>query len=100
MLELVDAVSCILALVVKNMRMCRNFLYLKAIVVDFFFVVVESCVLVLYDMIWFSQIHGFGSINLKSMQAENLSNVVPPSSRSSNYIALRYCDFPSEKTVR
>ncbi|KAE8023182.1 hypothetical protein FH972_008916 [Carpinus fangiana] len=32
------------------------------------------------------------------MQAENLSNVVPPSSRSSNYIALRYCDFPSEKT--
>ncbi|XP_050277304.1 protein RETARDED ROOT GROWTH, mitochondrial isoform X2 [Quercus robur] len=36
------------------------------------------------------------SINLKSMQAENLSNVVPPSSRSSNYIALRYCDFPSE----
>ncbi|XP_059446847.1 protein RETARDED ROOT GROWTH, mitochondrial-like [Corylus avellana] len=38
------------------------------------------------------------SINLKSMQAENLSNVVPPSSRSSNYIALRYCDFPSENT--
>uniref|UniRef100_A0A2N9J4V3 DUF155 domain-containing protein n=1 Tax=Fagus sylvatica TaxID=28930 RepID=A0A2N9J4V3_FAGSY len=36
------------------------------------------------------------SINLKSMQAENLSNVVPPTSRSSNYIALRYCDFPSE----
>ncbi|XP_031262311.1 uncharacterized protein LOC116120508 isoform X1 [Pistacia vera] len=36
------------------------------------------------------------SINLKSMQAENLSDVIPPSSRSSNYIALRYCDFPSE----
>ncbi|KAK4842141.1 hypothetical protein QYF36_016356 [Acer negundo] len=35
------------------------------------------------------------SINLKSMQAENLSDVVPPSSRSSNYIALRYCGFPS-----
>ncbi|MBA0667668.1 hypothetical protein Goklo_000724, partial [Gossypium klotzschianum] len=34
------------------------------------------------------------SIDLKSMQAENLSNIVPPSSRSSNYIALRYCDFP------
>ncbi|CAN6549222.1 unnamed protein product [Malus baccata var. baccata] len=38
------------------------------------------------------------SINLKSMQAENLSNVIPPSSRSSNYIALRFCDFPSENT--
>ncbi|KAM1417543.1 hypothetical protein ACFXTH_021010 [Malus domestica] len=32
------------------------------------------------------------SINLKSMQAENLSNVIPPSSRSSNYIALRFCE--------
>lgn len=38
------------------------------------------------------------SINLKSMQAENLRNVIPPTSRSSNYIALRYCDFPSENT--
>lgn len=47
----------------------------------------------------FSQIHGFGSINLKSMQTENSDNVVPPSSRSSNYIALRYCDVPSETTV-
>ncbi|CAL2231831.1 unnamed protein product [Prunus armeniaca] len=36
------------------------------------------------------------SINLKSMQAENLSNVIPPSSRSTNYIALRFCDFPSQ----
>ena len=49
--------------------------------------------------LWF-EIHGFGSINLKSMQAENLSNVVPATSRSSNYIALRYCDFPSENAVR
>lgn len=30
----------------------------------------------------FSQIHGFGSIDLKRMQAENLCNVVPPISRS------------------
>ncbi|XP_031741617.1 uncharacterized protein LOC101217654 isoform X3 [Cucumis sativus] len=30
------------------------------------------------------------------MQSENLSNVVPPTSRSSNYIALRYTDFPRE----
>ncbi|KAF9591509.1 hypothetical protein IFM89_004563 [Coptis chinensis] len=30
------------------------------------------------------------------MQAHNFSNVVPATSRSSNYIALRYCDFPSE----
>ncbi|XP_021299685.1 uncharacterized protein LOC110428239 isoform X2 [Herrania umbratica] len=33
------------------------------------------------------------------MQAENLSNIVPPSSRSSNYIALRYCDFPPDITA-
>ncbi|XP_043687247.1 protein RETARDED ROOT GROWTH, mitochondrial isoform X2 [Telopea speciosissima] len=36
------------------------------------------------------------SIDLKRIQTENSSNVVPPSSRSSNYIALRYCNFPSE----
>lgn len=47
-----------------------------------------------------SQIYGFGSIDLKSMHAENLSDVVPPSSRSTNYIVLRFCDFPSETTVR
>ncbi|XWS64211.1 hypothetical protein CRYUN_Cryun06bG0167000 [Craigia yunnanensis] len=39
------------------------------------------------------------SIDLKSMQAENLSNIVPPSSRSSNYIALRFCDFPPDITA-
>ncbi|GMI90255.1 RETARDED ROOT GROWTH [Hibiscus trionum] len=39
------------------------------------------------------------SIDLKSMQAENLSNVIPPSSRSSNYIALRFCDFPPDITA-
>ncbi|KAL1172252.1 hypothetical protein V6Z11_A05G337300 [Gossypium hirsutum] len=38
------------------------------------------------------------SIDLKSMQAENLSNIIPPSSRSSNYIALRHCDFPPDIT--
>ncbi|XP_022973280.1 uncharacterized protein LOC111471847 [Cucurbita maxima] len=36
------------------------------------------------------------SINLKNMQSENLSNIIPPTSRSSNYIALRYIDFPPE----
>lgn len=36
------------------------------------------------------------SIDLKSMQAENSSYVVPPSSRSSNYIALRFCNFSSD----
>ncbi|XVE91561.1 hypothetical protein REPUB_Repub01dG0020300 [Reevesia pubescens] len=46
-----------------------------------------------------SQTCGFGSIDLKSMQAENLSNIVPLSSRSSNYIALRYCDFPPDITA-
>ncbi|PON79615.1 hypothetical protein PanWU01x14_008470 [Parasponia andersonii] len=39
------------------------------------------------------------SINLKSMQAENLSTVIPATSRSSNYIALRYSGIPSEATV-
>ncbi|KAE8681988.1 hypothetical protein F3Y22_tig00111277pilonHSYRG00004 [Hibiscus syriacus] len=39
------------------------------------------------------------SIDLKSMQAENLSNTIPPSSRSSNYIALRFCDFPPDITA-
>lgn len=48
----------------------------------------------------YSEIHGFGSIDLKSLQAENLCNVLPPTSRSSNYIALEYCDFPSDITVR
>ncbi|KAF9677112.1 hypothetical protein SADUNF_Sadunf08G0073900 [Salix dunnii] len=33
------------------------------------------------------------SINLRSMQALNLSNVVPPTSRSTNYIVLRFFDF-------
>ncbi|CAK9177336.1 unnamed protein product, partial [Ilex paraguariensis] len=37
------------------------------------------------------------SIDLKSMQAENSSNVLPVS-RSSNYIALRFFNFPSETT--
>ncbi|KAF6171757.1 hypothetical protein GIB67_007278 [Kingdonia uniflora] len=41
---------------------------------------------------------GFGSIDLKSMQAENSSNLVPPTSRSSNYIALKYCNFSPEIT--
>ncbi|XP_011070966.1 uncharacterized protein LOC105156512 [Sesamum indicum] len=34
------------------------------------------------------------SVDLKSMQAENSRYVIPPSSRSSNYIALRFCDSP------
>ncbi|XP_047317741.1 protein RETARDED ROOT GROWTH, mitochondrial [Impatiens glandulifera] len=34
------------------------------------------------------------SINLKSLQAENSSNVVPASFRSSNHIALRFGKFP------
>ncbi|XP_073107986.1 protein RETARDED ROOT GROWTH, mitochondrial [Elaeis guineensis] len=38
------------------------------------------------------------SINLKSMQTENACNVIPPTSRSSNYVALRYSDFPPEIT--
>ncbi|KAG8055302.1 hypothetical protein GUJ93_ZPchr0001g31557 [Zizania palustris] len=36
------------------------------------------------------------SIDLKSLQAEHGSDVVPPSTRSLNYIALRYPEFPQE----
>ncbi|XP_078430724.1 protein RETARDED ROOT GROWTH, mitochondrial-like [Wolffia australiana] len=36
------------------------------------------------------------SIDLKTMQAEHAYNVVPPTSRSINYVALRFCDYPSE----
>ena len=56
--------------------------------------------LFLFFLILLSQIHGLRSIDLKSMQAENSRNVVPPTSRSSNCIALRFCNFPSETTVR
>ncbi|XP_008778416.1 uncharacterized protein LOC103698205 isoform X1 [Phoenix dactylifera] len=38
------------------------------------------------------------SINLKSMQTDNACSVIPPASRSSNYVALRYSDFPPEIT--
>ncbi|RYR58614.1 hypothetical protein Ahy_A05g024475 isoform D [Arachis hypogaea] len=41
------------------------------------------------------------SINLKGIQADNMRNVVPPSSRSSsNYVALRFCDFNPDYKVR
>ncbi|CAL9123784.1 unnamed protein product [Musa textilis] len=36
------------------------------------------------------------SIDLKSLQTENSSDVIPPTSRSSNYVALRYNDFQPE----
>ncbi|KMT06976.1 hypothetical protein BVRB_6g153100 [Beta vulgaris subsp. vulgaris] len=35
------------------------------------------------------------SIDLRSMQAENAGNVVPPTSRTSNYVTLRFCNTPS-----
>lgn len=58
-------------------------------------------VLFSFSMIWRSQIHNFGSINLKGIQADNPRNIVPPSSRSSsNYVALRFCDFNSDAIVR
>lgn len=47
-----------------------------------------------------SQIYGFGSIDLKGMQADNLCNVVPPTSRSTNSIALKFSDFASGIYVR
>ncbi|KAM7464476.1 hypothetical protein LguiA_032597 [Lonicera macranthoides] len=38
------------------------------------------------------------SIDLKSMQAENSRNVIPPTSRSSNSIALRFCNYPLDSS--
>ncbi|KAL9225900.1 hypothetical protein vseg_001775 [Gypsophila vaccaria] len=38
------------------------------------------------------------SINLRNMQAENAGNVVPPTSRNSNFITLRFCQDHSEPT--
>lgn len=43
-----------------------------------------------------SLIHDFGSVDLKSMQAENSKYVIPPTSRSSNSIILRFCGHPWE----
>ncbi|CAN6470162.1 unnamed protein product [Victoria cruziana] len=36
------------------------------------------------------------SFDLKSLQAENAYNVIPPASRSSNYLVLRFCDIAPE----
>lgn len=47
-----------------------------------------------------SQIHGFGSVDLKSMQAENSKYIIPPTSRSSNSIALRFYSPPSQTVSR
>ncbi|KAK4485656.1 hypothetical protein RD792_008299 [Penstemon davidsonii] len=42
-----------------------------------------------------SHINGFGSVDLKSMQAENSRHVIPQTSRSSsNSIALKFCCSP------
>ena len=65
---------------------------------------ISSCATCLITMLYFyclaSQNHGFGSINLRSMQAENAGNVVPPTSRTSNYVTFRFCNLPSETMVR
>lgn len=51
-------------------------------------------------LVWFgSQIHFSGSINLKSLQAEQSRNFVSPTSRSSNSIAFRFCNSPSATNV-
>ncbi|KAH8501107.1 hypothetical protein H0E87_016074 [Populus deltoides] len=54
------------------------------------------CWVWVFDSERLSSIRDFGSINLKSMQAENLSNVVPPTSRSTNYTVLRFFNFSSD----
>ncbi|GAB4840077.1 hypothetical protein Ancab_020786 [Ancistrocladus abbreviatus] len=38
------------------------------------------------------------SIDLKGMQAEHVRNIIPPSSRTSNYVALRFLNTPSKIT--
>ena len=52
----------------------------------------------LNDLVY--QIYGFGSIDLKGMQADNLCYVVPPTSRSTNSIALKFSDSSSGFPVR
>lgn len=63
---------------------------------------ISSCVFLFFVscMILVSQIYGFGSIDLKGMQADNLCNVVPPTSRSTNSIALKFSDSSSGIPVR
>ncbi|CAH9096672.1 unnamed protein product [Cuscuta epithymum] len=39
------------------------------------------------------------SIDLKSLQAEHSANVMPPSSRSSNYVVLRFNNHPLSSTI-
>ncbi|KAI0519912.1 hypothetical protein KFK09_007373 [Dendrobium nobile] len=39
------------------------------------------------------------SIDLRSLQAQNAFNVIPPSSRATNYVVLRYYDFKGDQAV-
>ncbi|KAK8921646.1 hypothetical protein KSP39_PZI020787 [Platanthera zijinensis] len=39
------------------------------------------------------------SIDLRSLQAQNAVNVIPPSSRATNYVVLRYYDFKGDQVM-
>ncbi|XP_020574448.1 LOW QUALITY PROTEIN: uncharacterized protein LOC110020631 [Phalaenopsis equestris] len=39
------------------------------------------------------------SIDLRSLQSQNAFNVIPPSSRATNYVVLRYYDFKGDQGV-
>ncbi|THU50059.1 hypothetical protein C4D60_Mb06t16090 [Musa balbisiana] len=39
------------------------------------------------------------SIDLRSLQAQNATNVIPPSSRATNYVVLRYSDVKNDPQV-
>lgn len=39
------------------------------------------------------------SIDLKSLQAQNAFNVIPPTSRATNYVVLRFFDIKAEPHV-
>lgn len=57
-----------------------------------------SVYFVVYGLV--SQIYGFDSVNLKGLQLELSSHVVRPTSRSTNHIALRFCNSNPDYMVR
>lgn len=73
-------------------------LYINCFGIHYLFHYLLSMHFLLYFML--SQIHHFGSIDLKRMQAEIPRDVLPSSSRSPNHIALRFFNLIPTNTVR
>lgn len=82
----------------KNMASLRILYNIKCFGIHYLFHYFLSMPFLLYFML--SQIHRFGSIDLKRMQAEIPRDVLPSSSRSPNHIALRFFNLLPTNTVR